>query len=212
MENENMKKINTEDYLMHFGVQGQKWGKRRYQNPDGSLTPAGRAHYGVGVGQWPGTKSVNKYVDKEGVLNGANPTKRQVRQAIFDNERRYQNAKYHRDLAQRSYEKHNRKGRTNDADMAAKTVKAMEKEMKAAESSTWKNIAKAIENKYNVDVTKNASTIPIKTVKKGDMAARMLLGIPLQLITGTGGWAESTRYTIKENKDPNSKLGKLTIR
>lgn len=35
-------------YMAHHGVQGQKWGERRYQNSDGSLTPAGRAHYGVG--------------------------------------------------------------------------------------------------------------------------------------------------------------------
>lgn len=30
------------DYLQHHGVQGQKWGVRRYQNPDGSLTAEGR--------------------------------------------------------------------------------------------------------------------------------------------------------------------------
>ena len=28
-----------ENELMHFGVKGQRWGVRRYQNPDGSLTP-----------------------------------------------------------------------------------------------------------------------------------------------------------------------------
>lgn len=32
-------------YLAHYGVKGMHWGIRRYQNPDGSLTAAGKAHY-----------------------------------------------------------------------------------------------------------------------------------------------------------------------
>lgn len=39
--------INT-PYLTHSGIKGQKWGQRRFQNPDGSLTAEGRARYGVG--------------------------------------------------------------------------------------------------------------------------------------------------------------------
>ena len=30
------------DELQHHGVKGQKWGVRRYQNKDGSLTPEGK--------------------------------------------------------------------------------------------------------------------------------------------------------------------------
>lgn len=33
--------------IYHHGVKGQKWGVRRWQNEDGSLTEAGREHYGL---------------------------------------------------------------------------------------------------------------------------------------------------------------------
>ena len=38
----------SEEDLEHHGVFGMRWGIRKYQNKDGSLTPAGRIHYGVG--------------------------------------------------------------------------------------------------------------------------------------------------------------------
>ena len=31
--------------LYHHGIKGQKWGVRRYQNKDGSLTPSGKKRY-----------------------------------------------------------------------------------------------------------------------------------------------------------------------
>lgn len=34
------------DTLYHHGIKGQKWGLRRFQNEDGSLTPAGKKRYG----------------------------------------------------------------------------------------------------------------------------------------------------------------------
>ena len=36
--------------LYHHGIKGQKWGVRRYQNPDGSFTDEGRRRYGYGKG------------------------------------------------------------------------------------------------------------------------------------------------------------------
>ena len=33
------------DYLKHHGIKGQKWGIRRYQNEDGSLTSEGKERY-----------------------------------------------------------------------------------------------------------------------------------------------------------------------
>lgn len=42
------------DELYHHGIKGQKWGNRRYQYEDGSLTPEGRQRYGVGNGRGRG--------------------------------------------------------------------------------------------------------------------------------------------------------------
>lgn len=37
-----------ENYLEHFGIRGQKWGERRYQFSNGSLTPEGKIRYAKG--------------------------------------------------------------------------------------------------------------------------------------------------------------------
>lgn len=34
------------EIIAHHGIKGQKWGIRRFQNPDGSYTAEGRKHYG----------------------------------------------------------------------------------------------------------------------------------------------------------------------
>lgn len=39
--------IVNNDELYHHGVKGQKWGVRRYQNPDGTLTEEGKKRYGT---------------------------------------------------------------------------------------------------------------------------------------------------------------------
>ena len=43
------------DYIYHHGIKGQKWGVRRYQNPDGTLTSMGKAR--------KRTMDVNKNMD-----------------------------------------------------------------------------------------------------------------------------------------------------
>ena len=47
--------------LYHFGIKGQKWGVRRYQNADGSLTEAGKKKYGKDTGEGLNHYGKDKY-------------------------------------------------------------------------------------------------------------------------------------------------------
>ena len=47
MNNSEFYIVRDEEYLEHHGIKGQKWGIRRYQNSDGSLTDEGKQRYGV---------------------------------------------------------------------------------------------------------------------------------------------------------------------
>ena len=49
--------------IYHHGIKGQHWGVRRFQNEDGSLTPAGQKRYRVEYNKWTGE---TKVVDRTG--------------------------------------------------------------------------------------------------------------------------------------------------
>lgn len=51
--------------LTHHGILGMKWGRRRYQNKDGSLTAAGKKRYGDDDESIPKKKTVKDLSDAE---------------------------------------------------------------------------------------------------------------------------------------------------
>ncbi len=65
------------DWMAHYGIPGMQWGKRRFQNKDGSLTPAGKKRYAKAArGHMRSEEGDVKGFLKEGVSRGLSPMER----------------------------------------------------------------------------------------------------------------------------------------
>lgn len=73
---------NYPDYLAHHGTKGQHWGRRNYQNYDGTWTELGKARRRAMSGAGEAARQVKKALKKTGKVTAA--TIRRTRKAISD--------------------------------------------------------------------------------------------------------------------------------
>lgn len=66
----------TDKDIQHHGVLGMKWGVRRYQNKDGSLTARGKRHYGIGNNSGVTNTHKNKHTYAQMNTNKSGTSKR----------------------------------------------------------------------------------------------------------------------------------------
>ena len=83
-------------WLAHFGILGMKWGVRKYQNPDGSLTEAGKKRYGRTVGSSKSI-SVQERKNRKGIYEVLDKEGSKVGEALIDDGEDESGREYHVD-------------------------------------------------------------------------------------------------------------------
>lgn len=103
--------------LMHHGILGMKWGVRRYQNKDGSLTPAGKRRVQTG--------EIGKSSDS--AVSSTSSNKRSVKEMsdseLRDKISRMELEKRYKDLSKSSEQAKTNKGRAFVMDVLEKSGK-----------------------------------------------------------------------------------------
>lgn len=191
-------------YFEHFGIRGMKWGQRRYQNEDGSLTSLGEKRYGkVGDRSRIGVKHDLNKLDRE-------QTYAKVRYDYNNNAAKRKTAKISRAIRKAELKGNQKK----IAKLQAKQKKVDETVGKAAKDykKLYEN-SKAMTDKIIKSANKKGMSIHsrdcVRAVNKGRNTAISALatigGTILQALTGFGftaaygTYAQGKHYRVKND-------------
>ncbi len=80
--------MTQEEYLAHHGILGQKWGVRRYQNEDGTLTDLGKKRYAKDVSKFNKLNDKSDRAHEKAIKKQQNATKFHITKFPYQSARR----------------------------------------------------------------------------------------------------------------------------
>ena len=182
------------DELYHHGILGQKWGIRRYQNADGTLTADGKIRYGGNARTIQ--RDLNRLDREKAYIVG---DRSKVVRKYFSEMRKLNR---HKDKNDEWKEKHQLK-----ADSANEKKKTFEKRYDELANDTQKLIQNAIDQGMNVRVT----DIPRSTMRTGERVARESLAwamafsmaavAPVGIGVSTVQYTKGSNYKVRKPKE-----------
>ena len=187
----------NQNELYHFGIKGMRWGVRRYQNADGSLTAAGKKKYGTKT-------NFEKVKTAKLKAQGKDP------KTLREKERAKANAR-----TQKEIDKYTKKKKNKDADIDEEKKTKSIKDMSDDELSeitnrlnTEKNFYEAQKN--HITAMRQLSELEPKKVNKGKEFLKGLFNnviLPNAIDAGTEYINRTIRSVLGE-KDPLGDLKK----